>query len=1054
MAIPNEQANEASRTGGVLTPASKDPHSPEFTQLAGWFSTILKNADKFDNSVTSGKRVPMAIEERLLKKGDTTTKIQDSMAEEVLSPKGLEDFKANNNVAVSPKELLNPKEDLVKMADDEFTLSQQISDAAILAAKDKPKGLASDGDAEDLLTGTANKFFKTDKGIDFNFEKMNSSEDVLEVINGVSEIISKGTVQFKRGKVSNNQTLDEAMSLLADETGFTKTILKKGVGTTLNATEMTALRIMLQNSAEKLSLLGKEIQAGADSNDNLLRFRRLMAIHSGLQMRAKGAQVEIARAMQAFSMPIGVRDPINIGNVKQELLDEGGGAKLARKLVDAVMLAESKGKKDFAEAISKGWQVKTGKVYQEVYINGLLANTKTALKNFTATPTFIVYNQLTDLFAASVMTVVRGGKKVLGKDISPDGVFFSDIVARNMGMMKGFKDAWLSAYQSAKTEIPAGRMNKIEGYNAIDTDYLEIPNLDKAGTLGTAINYLGRAIRIPGAALQSGDDFWRIIVQRGALHEQAIKAARIVKMNGGTDIEASDAGLKILLDTESVKAEVELAGNKMLLTENLEGFVGSFSKSMQNNFIGKLLLPFAKAPTNGIRMVAESHPLTLATAIFPGNLQDNLLGKNGNEIREQTLSRFAVGSMTMYQVYQWADEGRLTGAMPRNPKIRALLPKNWQPYSFVFRGDNFPKDANGDDLPIYDKNGIPNGELLYVNYAGLEPVSAIFGIGADCAERRKRVVKETDRESLVVACTAATLSYFKQIPFLTSMSSVFAAIEYEDATIILRSPMNNMVGVIPVPFSSMGRVIKKGGDPQSYKSSTDLNYYSIADVQKMYDDSILTDEPLEAEPWHLVGTVKDEGSAKEFFDGSVLLFKDQMKNNPWYKKIDSEFQFQYDVLGNKLKTGVSSQVNPVQAYWNLMTPFNFQFGEVMPEWQKELIKIGMPLKSEVDVIEGIELSNARKGQLNFIAKDPENETAIKLQIMPGTEPLGFQAYLEEYIKTADYVDASRKEKINFIKRVENDFYEAAFMQLKGMPENEDLYNAFEERNEDYVQGAR
>ena len=746
------------------------------------------------------------------------------MAEEVLSPKGLEEFKANNNVATSPKQLLNPQEDLVKMADDEFALSQQISDSANLAARDKPKGFASDGDAEDLLTGTANKFFKTDEGIDFNFEKMNSSEDVLEVINGVSEIISKETVQFKRGKVSNNQTLDEAMSLLADETGFTKTILKKGVGTTLNATEMTALRIMLQNSAEKLSLLGKEIQAGADSNDNLLRFRRLMAIHSGLQMRAKGAQVEIARAMQAFSMPIGVRDPINIGNVKQELLDEGGGAKLARKLVDAVMLAETKGKKNFSEAISKGWQVKTGKIYQEVYINGLLANTKTALKNFTATPTFIVYNQLTDLFAASVMTVVRGGKKVLGKDISPDGVFFADIVARNMGMMKGFKDAWLSAYQSAKTEIPAGRMNKVEGYNAIDTDYLEIPNIDKTGTLGTAINYLGRSIRIPGAALQSGDDFWRIIVQRGAMHEQAIKAARIVKMNGGTDIEASDAALKILLDPEAVRAEVELAGNRMLLTENLEGFVGSFSKTMQNNFIGKLLLPFAKAPSNGVGMVAESHPLTLATAIFPGKLQDDLMGRNGNEIREQTLSRFAVGSMTMYQVYQWADEGRLTGAMPRDPKIRALLPKNWQPYSFVFRGDNFPKDANGDDLPIYDKNGIPNGELLYVNYAGLEPVSAIFGIGADCAERRKRVVKETDRESLVVACTAATLSYFKQIPLLTSMSAVFAAIEYEDATIILRSPMNNMVGVIPVPFSSMGRVIKKGGDPQSYKSSTDVNY--------------------------------------------------------------------------------------------------------------------------------------------------------------------------------------------------------------------------------------
>ena len=68
--------------------------------------------------------------------------------------------------------------------------------------------------------------------------------------------------------------------------------------------------------------------------------------------------------------------------------------------------------------------------------------------------------------------------------------------------------------------------------------------------------------------------------------------------------------------------------------------------------------------------------------------------------------------------------------------------------------------------------------------------------------------------------------------------------------------------------------------------------------------------------------------------------------------------------------------------------------------------------------------------------------------------LPFQEYLEQYVKTYEFVNATRKEQINLIKGVENDFYEAAFQQLMRKPENEDLYNAYKERNENYVQGAR
>ena len=155
-----------------------------------------------------------------------------------------------------------------------------------------------------------------------------------------------------------------------------------------------------------------------------------MAIHAGLQLRAKGAQTEIARAMQAFTVPVGARNTINIGNIKNELLNESGGREAAMDLVNAIKKGETEGgKKGMSEAIARGWAERSKKVFQEIYINGLLANTKTALKNLLATPLYIAYNQLTDIVAASTMTVVRSGQKALGKEINPDGVFFSDIFA-------------------------------------------------------------------------------------------------------------------------------------------------------------------------------------------------------------------------------------------------------------------------------------------------------------------------------------------------------------------------------------------------------------------------------------------------------------------------------------------------------------------------------------------------------------------------------------------------------------------------------------------------
>ena len=100
-------------------------------------------------------------------------------------------------------------------------------------------------------------------------------------------------------------TEDLAANLLADEVGFTKKMLKRGIGETLNAEEMTALRVLLQKASKELDELSGKIASGNYTPEDLIQFRRKMAITAGLYQSAKGAQTEIARAMNSFKIPVG-----------------------------------------------------------------------------------------------------------------------------------------------------------------------------------------------------------------------------------------------------------------------------------------------------------------------------------------------------------------------------------------------------------------------------------------------------------------------------------------------------------------------------------------------------------------------------------------------------------------------------------------------------------------------------------------------------------------------------------------------------------------------------
>lgn len=1059
MATPGQQAAAALQSGGVTRFADTNPNQDDGVQLANFLTTIIKKSAK--GAAREGTIVPEPPTERLLPEGQTTESVQEELAPQMLSPEGQQRFEAGG--ADARTAIATPTEREIQGGVAEPVLvDPPAADVAVTETAEKARrgfstGQADEGDADDLIRMITEPGMVDDAvGVDFNFDKFEGGEDINRVINSMSEIIANPTEAAKRGVRTNDETLAAADQLLADEMGLTKTLLRKKAGSVLNAEEMTAVRILLQRSAAKLETLAKQIEAGEGSPALLVEFRRQMSIHAGIQMKAKGAQTEIARALQAFKIPAGTQVPAEALNA---LLQETGGDKLATSMARGYLDALKEGGQANANKYVAGaWYQRIEGVWMEVYINGLLSYFPTHLKNGLGNPLFMVYNTLTDLGAATIGTGLRAGGRVIGKDANPEGVYFEDVFARIYGFTQSFGDALVTAGKTFKDEAPADALNKVEAgtLRAIDAENLNITN----NTVGQAVNHLGKVIRLPGRALMAADDFFRVIASRGALYEEAVRVARASRAAGRTNAEAVDDGMMVLLDPKYAADQMDAESRYATMTSDLgDGLLGSFTTKFRSNPIGKLIMPFAKAPTNTMLRVSEGHPLiTAASMLNPkSQISQNLRGLNGAKAQQRQMARLSMGAGTMYLFHQMALNGRITGSYPGDKQLQRMLPPGWQPYSFVFRDEGFPVDDDGDPLPLFNpETGLPNGPLKYISYQGLEPVSAFVGIAASTARHQTMFVDPEDRMNFMTASVAATAEYFRDLPMLQGIGDITRAFQYEDPTIITDGFLGGTTAVFPMPFSSVVRNIDRLSNTEKRTVEMPYQYYTVEDVQKLYDESQDTDNPYPTVPYSLVGTVKnwqDASWSTTFHDMVAYGWNTQIMNMPMVDKARTNFAYQYDMLGNKKERGVPFDINPVDAIWNSITPFKVSRGADIEPFHKELIRLGAPLTESKDKkkINGVTLDPIQRGELTDIAK---NQIALPLQIQTkrglrqqGPASYQFRDYVKVLMTHPAYVSADDDGRIKMIKNAEALFYRAAMPVLLAQPGNQELATAMAQRDQ-------
>ena len=218
-------------------------------------------------------------------------------------------------------------------------------------------------------------------------------------------------IRQRTGGVQTWEETNDLAKLLGDnpET-LAGNLLKLRPGSPLNAAEITAAKNLLVSQHKKLTGLAKQLQTETgDNTKTALEFARQHALTAELTKVYKGAQTEIARALNILKEPVQEGKVINLKLDqlnRNNILMNYGGAKTAKKVAELYLETPGLIKKiNFAE---KSFLSKSSDALVEVFLNNILSGTLTHVKNIGGNWIYKALERAERVYAARMY----GGKSI------------------------------------------------------------------------------------------------------------------------------------------------------------------------------------------------------------------------------------------------------------------------------------------------------------------------------------------------------------------------------------------------------------------------------------------------------------------------------------------------------------------------------------------------------------------------------------------------------------------------------------------------------------------
>jgi hypothetical protein len=229
-----------------------------------------------------------------------------------------------------------------------------------------------------------------------------------------------------------------------------------------------------------------------------------------------------------------------------------------------------------------------------------------------------------------------------------------------------------------------------------------------------------KGVQVPGRVAGSLDEFTRETAYRAEEFAAAFRQARNEGLPIRDAIRRAEYDVSQSIDKATGiglnNATLKRAGVPTLSDNpGMDSFVGRAANLLAEYPATKFAVPFVRPSVNTFRYAHMNTPLLNrwskdAQAIYQAG------GEAATILHTQVV---ATGSMMVYAMSKYMD-GEITGAGPKDPKLRAMMPAGWQPYAVKIGGK-------------------------YHSYRRAEPFATFLGLVADTFEIFHEIPEE-DRD--------------------------------------------------------------------------------------------------------------------------------------------------------------------------------------------------------------------------------------------------------------------------------------------------------------------
>ncbi len=552
----------------------------------------------------------------------------------------------------------------------------------------------------------------------FNWQRIENGEQIKALLGETERIFADTIDDVKGGVQSNVQTRRLASQVGASAEEVTRLFRDVSGDQGIAARFYAAQRIMLASAQElrRLGEIAKRTRAPADE----ARLLHQVQVHAALQAEVKGAQTEIARALQAMSiLKESARENFQeFAELKRQFGGQTATGRQFERYVDDIL--DAKSLEDLNAKVRWTRWERAKMIFIEYTINSMLSSPKTHLINATSNMLNSMLYSADRLLAGSwqalrhgelqglrearidvVTKMTRLGEAFrLAREAWRDGVPITDkrqrieFQTRQAITHQGAQEAAREGDAFLRTE---GEGIFVPRRTAIRNSAGEVTGAVSRNWWQSAIATLGNVVRIPGRALITGDEFFKAVQRNAEIGVLSFRQADDEAIKEGLEYgsDAYEAFIKRRMaqlsdpaaatnSARDIRSQAIEKSRLVAFQETPRTVLGAAAERFVNsNQAFKLIFaPFFRTPMNILRQgLLDRTPLGLITR----DARDQIFRGTPQESRE-AIARMTSGVSAMAGAW-WlfggptGDDGafgiQVVGRLPYDSSAKAANVKDY-----------------------------------------------------------------------------------------------------------------------------------------------------------------------------------------------------------------------------------------------------------------------------------------------------------------------------------------------------------------------------------------